>query len=457
MVRNMTQGREWRQLLLFALPMMGAQLLQVAYSIADAVIVGNFVSAQALGAVSVPGPILWIASSMASGMGAGTNIMIAQYFGAGRHDDIRSSVISSVWLGGTAGLTATLLCTLSAPLLLQGFLQTPPEMLSDATIYLTIYSIGFFFQMLYHIFYGITRALGDSQAALLFLLIAAILNVVLDLFFVAGLGMGVAGAALASAVSQAGSALAALIYLLRKFPKLRPSRQDWKPRREKLALVLRLSGPVTLQMTLQAAGFLLLQRLVNSFGPASIEGFAAMGKTEELIHIPVNCMSSALASFVGQNVGAGQIKRARKGCRAALIMTLGAALVLGAGMFIFSRHILGFYNITADALLRGTEHLNVMCILLPVFSVQQIINGALQGAGDVQVPVISSFTDLVLRLAGAKLLSLTALSFRSIYLSSPPAWIIACLISVIRYRQGTWTERRLIESDKETVRFSRRR
>nr|WP_326171521.1 MATE family efflux transporter [uncultured Oscillibacter sp.] len=447
----MTQGREWRQLLFFALPMMGAQLLQVAYSIADAVIVGNFVSAQALGAVSVPGPILWIASSIASGMGAGTNIIIAQYFGARQHENIRSSAISSVWLGGAAGLAVTLLCIVSARPLLQGFLHTPPEMLSDASAYLTIYSIGFLFQMLYHIFYGITRAFGDSRAALLFLLVAAMLNVVLDLFFVAGLGMGAAGVALASTVSQAGSALAALLYLLRKFPQLRPSRQDWRPQREKLALVLRFSGPVTLQMTLQAAGFLLLQRLVNSFGPASIEGFAAMGKTEELIHIPVNCMASALASFVGQNIGAGQIERARKGCRAALAITLGAALILGTGMLMFDRRILGFYNITADALLRGTEHLDVMCILLPVFTVQQVINGALQGAGDVQIPVVSSFTDLVLRLAGAKLLSLTALSFRSIYLSSPPAWIIACLISVIRYRQGTWAKQQLTENHRKSV------
>lgn len=444
MIRNMTQGREWSQLLLFALPMMGAQLLHVAYSIADAVVVGNFVSAQALGAVSVPGPILWIAGAVASGMGAGTNIIIAQYFGAGRERDVRSSAISSVWLGGAAGLAVTLLCILPARPLLQGFLHTPPEMLQDATAYLVIYSFGFLFQMLYNVFYGITRAFGDSRAALLFLLVAALLNVALDLLFVAGMDMGVAGAALASAVSQAGSALAALVYLLWKFPGLRPSRRDWKPQRDKLALVLRLSGPVTLQMALQAAGFLLLQRLVNSFGPASIEGFAAMGKTEELIHIPVNCMSMALASFVGQNIGAGQAERARRGCRAALVMTLGAALVLGAGMLLFDRHILSLYNITADALLRGTEHLDVMCLLLPVFTVQQIVNGALQGAGDVKVPVISSFTDLVLRLAGTKLLSLTAVSFRSIYLSSPPAWIIACLISVIRYRQGTWAERHLL-------------
>ncbi len=162
-------------------------------------------------------------------------------------------------------------------------------------------------------------------------------------------------------------------------------------------------------------------------------------------------MASALASFVGQNIGAGQIERARKGCRAALAITLGAALILGTGMLMFDRRILGFYNITADALLRGTEHLDVMCILLPVFTVQQVINGALQGAGDVQIPVVSSFTDLVLRLAGAKLLSLTALSFRSIYLSSPPAWIIACLISVIRYRQGTWAKQQLTENHRKSV------
>jgi len=444
MVRAMTQGKEWKQLLLFALPMMGAQLLQVTYSMVDAMVVGNFVSARALGAVSVPGPILWIAESIATGMGAGTNIIIAQYFGAGRRKEIQSAAVTAALFSTLLGLALSLICVAAAGPLLDGLLQIPAELRRDAWTYLAIFSVGFVFQMLYQVFYGITRALGDSRAALLFLLVAAVLNLVLDLLFVAWLGMGVAGAAWASVISQAGSAAAAFSYLWVRCPELRPSREDLRPDRPQLRLLLRVSVPVTVQMAVQAAGFLLLQRMVNSFGSASIEGFATMGKTEELMHIPVICMSTALASFVGQNMGAGQVRRAEKGIRSALLCTLAVETVLGLLMFRFDEAILGLYNITGESLLRGREHLDVMCMLVPVFTVQQMINGALQGAGDVRVPVISSLTDLVLRLAGTALLALTPLSFRAIYLSTPPAWITACLISLIWFFTGRWKKKSVL-------------
>lgn len=436
--RNLTQGTEGKQLLLFALPMMGAQVLQVTYSMVDAMVVGNFVSANALGAVSVPGPILWVASSVAAGMGTGSTIIVSQYFGAGRQESVRASAVALIFLCTLIGLAMSLFCVLSSDLLLQGLLQTPSEMLRDARTYLHIYSLCFFFQMLYQVFYGIVRAFGDSRASMLFLLVASLLNVALDLVFVARMELGVAGAAMASVIAQAGAAAAAILYLLTRYPEVLPGLQEICPTPDKLWLVLRLSVPVTLQMVLHAAGFLVLQRMVNSFGPASIEGFAAMGKTEELMHIPVNCMSAALSAFVGQNIGAGQTERAERGFQAALRITLAVTLSLGGVVLLFDTRILGLYNITGEALLRGREHLDMMCLLLPVFTLQQLSNGVLQGAGDVRIPVVSSFTDLTLRLLGTKLLSLTAVSFRSIYLSTPPAWIAACLISFVRFHRGSW-------------------
>ncbi|MGN8895697.1 MATE family efflux transporter [Flavonifractor sp. HCP28S3_F3] len=446
MSRSFINGSVTRQLLLFALPMMGAQLLQVTYSMVDAMVVGNFVSSNALGAVSIPGPVLWIASSIAAGMGAGTNIIIAQFFGADRQEDIRAAASTGTFFCILLGLAVSALCILTARPLLTGLLQTPVEMYRDAYVYLVIYSAGFLFQILYQMFYGISRALGDSKAALAFLLIAAVLNLVLDLVLVAGAGMGTKGAAIASVASQAGSAVAALGYLLYRYPQLRTALLRPRFHTQQMALIFRLSIPVTVRMAVQAAGFLLLQRLVNSFGPASIEGFAVMGKTEELMHIPVLCMSTALSSFVGQNMGAGLADRAECGIYSTLRLTLAAEAVLGTLMFLFDTRILSLYNITGEALLRGSEHLDLMCLMLPVFTVQEIINGALQGAGDVRAPIISSFTDLILRLSGTWLLSLTPVDFRSIYLSTPPAWIIACAISVTRFRRGAWKNTQLIVS-----------
>lgn len=444
MPRDLTKGSEWRQLLLFALPMMGAQLLQVTYSMVDAIVVGNFVGPTALGAVSIPGPIMWIASSIAAGMGSGTNIITAQYYGAERKESLRSAAVTSVLFSGLLGLLLSVVCIVGAPGMVIHLLQTPAEMESDAVTYLAIYSIGFFFQMLYQVFYGITRAFGDSKASLLFLLVAALLNLVLDLFFVVSLGMGVDGAAIASVIAQVGSAVAAFLYLMIRYPFLRPRRGDMRPDLGQLSLILRVSIPVTLQMVVQSAGFLLLQRFVNSFGSASIEGFATMGKTEELMHIPILCVSTALASFVGQNMGAHQVERAERGIRAALIRMVILSIILGALMILFDRYILGLYNISGESLLRGREHLDVMCLLLPVFTVQRMLNGALQGAGDVRIPVISSFADLGLRLLFTALLAATPVGFRSIYLSTPPAWIAACLITVLRFRKGAWKEKQII-------------
>lgn len=438
MGKDLTKGSEWRQLLGFALPMMGAQLLQVTYSMVDAIVVGNFVSAAALGAVSVPGPIIWIASAIASGMGTGTNIIVAQYVGAEKHKEIRSAVVTSILFCGILGTALSMICALLSGPIVHSFLQTPPEMQQDAVTYLAIYSIGFFFQMLYQVFYGITRAFGDSKASLLFLMVAALLNLVLDLGFIIVLDWGVAGAALASVIAQVGSAAAAFLYLTVKYPSVSPVASRARPDKQQLTLIMRVSLPVTFQMVVQSAGFLLLQRMVNSFGPASIEGFAAMGKTEELMHIPIICISTALASFVGQNMGAQQVERAERGIRFALYGMLLLSVVLGGVMLLCDQYILRLFNITGDSLLRGKEHMDVMCLLLPVFTANQVLNGALQGAGDVRIPVISSFTDLTLRLVCTAVLSLTPVAFRAVYLSTPPAWIAACLITVFRFRQGHW-------------------
>jgi len=436
--RDLTKGPEWQQLLGFAFPMMGAQLLQVTYSMVDAIILGNFVSATALGAASVPGPIIWVASSIASGMGTGTNIIAAQYMGAEKEDEVRSAAATSVLFCGLLGVLLSALCALLSGPIIHSFLQTPIEMEPEATVYLAVYSVGFLFQLLYQVFYGITRAFGDSKASLIFLMVAAVLNLVLDLGFIILLDLGVAGAALASVIAQAGSAIAAFLYLVIKYPIVSPALRQLRLDRRQLALIIKVSLPVTFQMVVQSAGFLLLQRMVNSFGTASIEGFAAMGKTEELMHIPIICVSTALTSFVGQNMGARRVDRAERGIRFALYGMLALSVALGGIMLLCDRYILHLFNITGESMLRGKEHMDVMCLLLPVFTVGRVLNGALQGAGDVHIPVISSFTDLILRLVLTALLSLTPVSFRAVYLSTPPAWIISCLITVIRFRQGRW-------------------
>lgn len=443
MEKSLTVGSESKLILLFSLPLLFSQFLQVSYSMVDAIIVGNYVGSASLGAVSVSGTLLWISNAAAMGLGTGTNILLAQYFGARKTRNIQQALITITIFCLIIGLLFSFIIAFTCDSILLQLLHIPMEMFEEAKAYLMVSAFGVVFQILYQVFYGACRSFGDSTSSLIFLMVAALMNLVLDLLFVPYLHLGVLGAAYASVMSQIAACIAALLYLHRHFSFAFPGKGEGLFHIQQLSSFLKFSLPISTQLVVQSSGFLLLQRLVNSFGPASIEGFAVMDRTECFIHIPALSIATAISSFVGQNVGARQYQRVEKGIRFSLIISLAISVVIGTLMFLFAEPVLRIYNISGDALLRGREHLRIMCVLLPVYTVSQIVNGALQGAGDVTIPVISTFTDLALRLTFAYIMAQTLIGFRSIYLSSPPAWIIACAISVIRYRKGIWKKKQI--------------
>lgn len=444
MEKDLTVGKEGRTILLFTLPMMGANLLQVMYNFVDSVVVGNFVSSTALGAVGISSPLIWLLLAMATGLGTGTSIIISQYYGARKHDDVRRTTTTSILFAAVLGIILTLICLLTGKSILWAFLGTPEEMQELSYTYFAIYSCGLIFQFLYNVLYGILRALGNSKGALLFLFIAAILNTLLDLLFVVSFGWGVAGAALATVIAQAGSAAASALYLWTTFPHMRFKFREFKFDGEKLNLILKLGIPVTLQSAVMAFGFILLQKLVNSFGPASIEGFVAMNKTEQIAHIPSNSFHAAIANFTGQNIGANRIDRVKRGYKATLLMANSICLVLTIFLIIFDTALLSLFNISGDSMLRAREHLNIVAYFLVISATSHVTNGMLQGAGDVKIPAVASFVNLSIRLIVAFTMAATIIDFRSIYLSLPPAWLIACAISIIRYRSGIWKSKAVV-------------
>jgi len=444
MEKDLTVGKEGQTILLFTLPMIGANLLQVLYTFVDSVIVGNFVSATALGAVGISSPLMWLLLAMANGTGTGTSIIISQYFGARKHEDIRRTASTSFLFAAAFGIILTFICLLTGKYILWDFLGTPEEMRELSYTYFAIYSCGLIFQFLYNVLYGILRALGNSKGALLFLFVAAVLNILLDLLFVVSFSWGVAGAALATVIAQAGSAAASALYLWTAFPRMRFKLRELTFDGEKLKLILKLGIPVTLQSAVMAFGFILLQRLVNSFGPASIEGFVAMNKTEQIAHIPSNSFHAAIANFTGQNIGANRIDRVKRGYKLTLLMANSICLVLSIFLIIFDTSLLGLFNISGDSMLRAREHLNIVACFLVVSATNHVTSGLLQGAGDVKIPAIASFVNLSIRLIVAFIMASTIIDFRSIYLSLPPAWLIACSIPIIRYRSGIWKKKAVV-------------
>lgn len=444
MKKDMTTGREWPTILAFSLPIMGANLLQVLYNFTDSVIVGNFISATALGAVGLTSSMTWLLVAFCSALGSGTNIAAAQYFGAKKEREIKETIIASYLMSIGLSILLTAACFLLAKPVIVGFLQAPAEMQADSQTYFLIYACGIIFQLLYNVTYGILRAHGDSRGAFIFLLVSAVLNVFLDYIFIVVFHMGVAGAAIATVAAQAGSAIASMIYLHRLLPDLTPSLKYLYAWKKQSALLTGLSVPIILQTTVTSLGFILLQRLINSFGTSSIEGYSAMLKIEQLAHIPSQSFNVAISSFAGQNIGAGKLDRARRGYRSTILMGVCISICISAAVILFDEQLLNLFNITGESMRRGREHLDLLMGFIWVNTIMNITCGFLQGAGDVKLPAASSFINLGIRLALSYLFAATAIGFRSYYVSMPPAWVIACLVVVVRYRSGKWKEFRLV-------------
>lgn len=445
MKKDMTEGREWSSILLFSLPIMGANLLQVLYNLADSVIVGNLISATALGAVGLTSSMTWLLTAICTSIGAGVNIAVAQYFGAKKETDIQESISVSYLIAVIASIFLTAACFLAARPVIFGFLQAPEEMRFDSMAYFLIYSGGIIFQLLYNVTYGILRAHGDSRGALIFLMISAALNIVLDCVFISIFHMGVSGATAATVIAQAGSAIASFLYLRHIFPDLLPKRRYLYAWKGQGTLLMRLSIPIMLQTGVNSIGFLILQRLINSFGAPSIEGYAAMLKVEQLAHIPSQSFNVAISSFAGQNIGAKKLDRARRGYRTTILMGVLISISISIVVLLFDRPLLQIFNITGESLRRAKEHLDILMFFIWTSTITNITCGFLQGAGDVKIPAASGFINLGIRLALSFLLALTPVGFRCYYVSMPPAWLIACFVVVMRYRSGKWREFRIVK------------
>ena len=438
MQKNMTSGSEWKTILVFSLPIMGANLLQVTYNFADSVILGNFVGSAALGAVGLVFSMVWLLTAVCTALGNGVNIAVAQFYGAGKKQEIHKTIRAAYLLCFLVALSLLLLAFLIADPLIVGFLRAPEHMQADSRTYFLIYGAGTIFLLLYNVTYGILRAHGDSRGAMVFLFVSALLNILLDLICVVSLHMGVAGAAIATVVSEAGAAIASMFYMNRVLPGYLPKNLRPEEFGAYAGLLAKLSIPIALQTMVNSTCFLILQRLINSFGTASIEGYAAMLKIEQYAHIPSNSFNVAISSFTGQNIGAGLYDRARRGYRATIGMGVGICAVLCILVFLFDRELLSIFGITGESLKRACEHLDLLMLFIWMSTITNITNGFLQGAGDVKTPTVTTFLNLAVRLSLSFILAGTAVGYRCYFVSMPPAWTLACLLVVLRYRSGRW-------------------
>ena len=328
MTKDLTRGTPWKLIVQFALPIMAGNLLQQLYNTADTIIVGNFNGQQALSAVGACASLTVLFTALAIGFSIGAGVLISQYFGASREQELRQYAATAIVLMLAMGLLMSIIGVCSARFLLARALGTPEALLPLTLLYFRIYAAGLVFQFGYNIAAALLRALGDSKATLYFLLVSSVLNVVLDLAFVAGLGMGVAGAAIATVLSQIASCVIGFAYMHRRYTLLRFSLRELRMDLKTAGRILQVGAPMAIQQSIVSCGFLFLQRLVNYYGESMIASYTVASRMENILMIPIIGIQNTMATFAGQNMGAQRPDRVSKGLGQGVLVSLGMTLIL---------------------------------------------------------------------------------------------------------------------------------
>lgn len=443
----MTEGSEWKLILLFTLPLMAGNFLQQLYNAVDGIIVGNFVSENALSAVGTCSPVTMLFIAIAMGMSTGCSILISQLYGAKRVDDMRQAVSTALILVIGMGLVLSVAGGVVARWVLSHVLSVPETILPDATAYFSIYCFGLVFQFAYNIVSFILRSLGDSSATLYFLLVSSVTNIILDIVFVAVFHWNVPGVAIATVIAQALSAVVSVVYMFKKYPMLRFAKGEFKFHKEKGLLALKLGIPTTLQQCVISSGHIAIQRLVNDFGITA--AYTAGMRVENFVMIPIFSFNVGLATFTGQNVGAGRLERVRKGFRVTEGMGVAVCAVVAVLAYAFAAPLVGLFGVEGETLATGVEYIHFISPWFLVFCVYIISNGVLQGSGDVVFTAANTISSLVIRCISAYVMAyLTPIGGAAAWVSMPVGWVYSLILSMGRYKWGPWQKKAVVTAEK---------
>ena len=443
--RSMTQGAKWKHLLTFALPLMAGNALQQLYNTVDGIIVGNFVGDTALAAVGACSPLTMLFIALAIGMSNGSAIVVGQYYGAGKLEEMRRTVSSSIILMLILGAVFSVVGVVVARPMLSGVMKVGSLYIDYAVDYFAIYAIGLIFQFAYNIFAAVLRALGDSKATLYFLIISSITNTVLDLLFVVVFHWSVAGAAIATVISQALSAVCAVVYMMRKHEMLRFRKGEFRFHGTSAALTMRLAIPSTLIQAVVSCGNLALQRIINDFGTVYMglmSGTTAGMRLESFIMIPIFSFNAAQGAFASQNVGAGKLDRVKRGRNAGLVMGLICCAVIAVAAFIFRAPLVSLFGVSDEGLIYGMKYLTILSPSLLLFCLHMTTSGIMQGAGDVKFGAFMVLSSFLVRLIFAYALAYTtSLEYLAVWISLPIGWAYNLAVCWGRYYSGAWKKK----------------
>lgn len=433
MEKDMTTGSPAKAIFRFVVPVFLGNVFQQFYNMADTIIVGKFVGTKALAAVGSTGTIMFLIITSLIGLTTGFTVMTAQRYGAGDMKAMRRTVASAGILSIVISAIVTAVSLVGMKPLLT-LMNTPEDIFADAYAYIMIICAGIFAQVLYNLLASVLRALGNSKTPLYFLILAAVLNVVLDLAFIIIFHMGAAGAAYATVISQGISGILCLVYIAKKVPILRLERDDWRFDWHVAKLQLGVGLPMALQYSITAIGTMMVQAALNAMGSMLVAAFTAASKIEQLVTQAYVAMGTAMATYCAQNMGAGKITRIRQGFKAATWMGIAYSVIAGAFVMTVGKYMTYLFLSENVADLLGYVDIYLKCagaFFIPLTVVNLYRNG-IQGMGFGIMPMMAGIAELVGRGVTA-VIAANRGSYLGICMASPVAWVLAGGLLIAMY------------------------
>ena len=438
--RRMTEGSIAKSLLLFAVPLILGNLLQQLYNTADSIIVGNFVGANALAAVGSSGSPIYLLIGFSQGVAVGAGVVVAQYLGAKDRADTQLAVHTALAISVVMGLILTIGGVACGRVLLE-WMNTPAEVLEDAVTYIRIYFGGVLFSVVYNMIAGILNAAGNSRRSLVYLAYASLTNILLDLVFIVGLKMGVAGAAIATDISQLVSCLLSLRFLLRVEDDYRVRLRDIRLHGRMALRIIRVGLPTGIQNMVISFSNVLVQASVNSYGAAAMAGFAAYMKVDGFNILPVSSISMAATTFVGQNYGAGRLDRVRKSVWVTVALGVCYTLTTGALLLLGQDPIMRLFTTDEAVIAFGCSAMRWFCPFYFWLSILHGLAGAVRGTGASVPPMVVLLVSLCLfRILWIQWILPLFGTYEGVMMVYPVSWALGAVLMILYTWKGRWME-----------------
>lgn len=435
---SLTEGSIWKSMLLFALPVFLGNVFQQLYNTFDSWVVGNYLGDNALAAVSSSGSLIFMMIGFFNGVAMGAGVIIARCYGARDYDSMRRAIHTDVAFGLTAGILLTALGVAFTPTILR-WMDTPEDVLPQSISYFRYYFCGAIFTVMYNIMVGILHAVGDSRHPLYYLIFSSFVNVVLDLLFVAVFRWGVGSAAIATTISQGVSALLCFRLLLTTKESYRVELKKIRYHWDSFKDIVRYGLPSGVQNSVIAMANLVVQTNINSFGKAAMAGCGSYSKIEGFAFLPITCFAQALSTFVGQNLGAQQYGRVKKGVRFAVICSVSMAELIGVASYLLAPQLISVFNDSPEVVAYGANHMRTICLFYCLLALSHCIAGILRGAGKATVPMfIMLGCWCLLRVTYISIAMQHINELHTVSMAYPITWFASSVLFIIYFYAADW-------------------